>query len=466
MSDPTIIGPQPGPQEAFLSSSADIVIYGGSAGGGKSFGLLIEPMRHVNVKGFNAVLFRRTTVDLRNRGGLWSESQEMYSAAYGTPRESPLMEWRFRSGAVIQFAHLEHDKTVLSWQGAQVCLVGFDELTQFSEYQFWYMLSRNRSMCGVKPYVRCTTNPEADSWVGRLIAWWINQDTGYAIPERAGIVRYFVRVNDSLVWGDAPEDLLMYVDDRGDPIPPKSLTFIPASLEDNKKLMQADPGYRANLLALGTVERERLLKGNWKIRPSAGLYFQREWVEVVDKAPNILRRVRGWDLAATEERDGTDPDWTCGNLMGLDKETGRFWVLDHVYGRLSPHRVEKLLSDTARRDGKSVMIGIPQDPAQAGKAQKVALARLLSGYNVRFRPASGDKITRFSAFSAQAEAQNVSIVRGAWNDRWFRQLENFPPDDHGHDDDADATSEAFGTLMRYMSHTAMISAPEVIQLYA
>ena len=404
-------------------------------------------MRHVNVAGFAAVIFRRTTVDLRNQGGLWPESRKMYQPAGGRPRESPMLEWRFQAGSVVQFAHLEHEKTAFSWQGAQVCMIGFDELTQFTAFQFWYLLSRNRSTCGVRPYVRATCNPEAGSWVAELIAWWIDPETGYAIPERSGVLRWFVRVNDTLIWGDSPEELAEYKDDRGEPIPPKSLTFIPARLEDNPKLMEVDPGYRANLMALTTVERERLLKGNWKIRPAAGLYFQRGWVDVHDAAPAGLRIVRGWDLAATKPRVGTDPDWTTGTKMGVTP-AGHYWVLDHVFDRQAPGGVEDLVFNTATQDGRQVEIAMRQDPGQAGKSQKTALAKKLTGFKVRFNTMTGDKVTRFAPFSAQAEAGNVSVVRGAWNERWFRELENFPPAGHGHDDDADSTAEAFNALLR------------------
>ena len=447
-----VFRPQPGPQEAFLSSPADIVIYGGAAGGGKSHALLMEPMRHVQVPGFSAVLFRRTTVDLRKQGGLWPESRKMYGAAGGRPRETPILEWQFPRGSSVQFGHLEHEKTADSWQGAQVCMIGFDELTHFTEYQFWYLMSRNRTTCGVRPYIRATCNPEADSWVAALIAWWIDPDTGYAIPERAGKVRYFIRLNDTLIWGDSPEDLAHHVDDRGEPIPPKSLTFIPASLDDNPALMQADPGYRANLMALTTVERERLLKGNWKIRPAAGLYFQRSWTPVIDARPAGAewKWVRGWDLAATEWREGTDPDWTTGTLMGFNSRTNRLCVADHRFDRRTPHGVEDMLRNTASDDGKPVVIGLPQDPAQAGKHQRRTLASLLQGYTVRFirmNKTEGNKLVRFGPFSAQAEAGNVDVVRGAWNERWFRELENFPPEEHGHDDDADSTSMAYAVLV-------------------
>lgn len=81
--------------------------------------------------------------------------------------------------------------TVMSITGRvrRICFIGFDELTHFSEAQFWYMLSRNRSMSGVRPYVRATTNPDADSWVAKLIDWWIDDVSGYPIPERGGVVR-------------------------------------------------------------------------------------------------------------------------------------------------------------------------------------------------------------------------------------------------------------------------------------
>ncbi len=100
--------------------------------------------------------------------------------------------------------------------------------------------------------------------------------------------------------------------------------------------------------------------------------------------------------------------------------------------------------NTARQDGFETEIALPQDPAQAGKSQAEHLVRLLAGFNVHARPISGDKVLRFSPFSAQAEAGNVLVLRGPWNDDWFTALEGFP--DAAHDDDADATAEAFNAL--------------------
>lgn len=438
-----VFRPQPGPQEAFLSTPADIAIYGGAAGGGKSWALLAEPARHIHNPDFGAVFFRRTTPQIRNEGGLWDESLKTYSPLGSEPK-SHILQHVFPSGAKATMAHLEHDKTVLNYQGSQIPLICFDELTHFTAKQFWYMVSRNRSMCGVRPYIRATTNPDADSWVADFIAWWIDQETGYPIPQRSGVLRWFVRVGDTIKWADAPEDLQGYKDPGGDTIPPKSVTFISAKLTDNKALMSADPGYMASLMALPTVERERLLGGNWKIRPAAGLYFQRSWCEIVEAVPANLTIVRGWDFAATPKTESNDPDWTAGTKIGRDNH-GNYYVLDHVRDRLGPMGVRRLLLNTAIADGNQVRIDIPQDPGAAGKDQVLGMTKMLVGYNVRSAPVTGDKITRFNGFSAQAEGGNVYVLRGRWNEDWFDALEGFP--EAVHDDDVDSTSQAFNALV-------------------
>jgi predicted phage terminase large subunit-like protein len=453
-----VLAPQAGPQLAFLSSAADIAIYGGAAGGGKTFALLMEPLRHVSNPDFGAVFFRRTTVQVRNEGGLWDESEKLYPLLGAKPTEH-VLSWHFQvpgsnsgASATVSFAHLEHDKTVLNWQGSQIPLICFDELTHFSAKQFWYMVSRNRSSCGVKPYIRATCNPDADSWVAEFIAWWIDQETGYAIPERSGVIRWFVRVNDQLVWADSPEELAEYKAPNEDgvlePIPPKSVTFIAAKLTDNRIFMAADPSYMANLLALPKVERERLLGGNWKIKAAAGLLFQRAWCRVVDAAPTDLEIVRGWDLAGTPKTDQNDPDFTAGTKIGRSRSTRRFIVLDHRRTRDTPGKVKTFVVNTASEDGAEVTVSIAQDPAQAGKYQTNDLTLALAGYSVKSSTETGDKETRFGPFSSQAEAGNVDVLRGAWNAGWFDQLEGFP--DITHDDDADSTSRAFNTFLNPM----------------
>lgn len=448
------IGPQPGPQTMFLASPADIVIYGGGAGGGKTWGLLLEPMRHISNPGFGAVFFRRNSTQIRNEGGLWDESTKLYNEVGGEPRESTL-DWTFPSGASVSFRHLEHEKTKFDWQGSQIPLICFDELTHFSEGQFWYMVSRNRSMCGVKPYIRATCNPDPDSWVAEIIEWWIDQETGYPIKERAGVVRYFVRIGDNIMWADKPEDLAHYKmpgpDGEEIPIPPKSLTFIPALLTDNKAMMEANPDYMANLMAQGTVQRERLMGGNWKIKASDGM-FKRAWFQVVDVPPKMKRMVRGWDLAATpvqDEEGKLKQAATAGVLIGKGVD-GNFYVMNAVVDRLGPEGVVRLIKNTATLDGKAVEGSLPQDPGQAGKSQVKFLIQQLAGYNYRSGVESGDKVTRAMPFAAQAEAGNVYIVKGTWNQAYLDELEAFPIS--AIKDQVDASSRAFNELANNNSY--------------
>src|ERR1700738_1834540 len=226
------ISAQRGPQTEFLRTAADICIYGGAAGGGETVGLILEPLRHVGrVANFTAVFFRRSTPQITNPGGLWDESQNFYPRLGGTAHLG-MREWRWPRAGKIKLSHLPVDTTVHDWQGAQITLICFDELPHFTAHQFFYMVSRNRSTCGVRPYIRATCNPDADSWVADFLAWWIDPASGLPIPERAGVLRYYIRVAEKLVWADKPEELMRDLP-RPEDLPPGidpprpiSVTFI------------------------------------------------------------------------------------------------------------------------------------------------------------------------------------------------------------------------------------------------
>lgn len=434
------IGPQQGPQYRFLTTHADICFYGGAAGGGKTYALLMDPMRHFHNPGFGGVIFRRTSPQITNEGGLWDESMKLYPLVRGRPKSTTL-QWFFPSGAKMKFSHMEHEENKLNWQGSQIPFIGFDEITHFTYTQFMYMLSRSRSSCGVRPYIRGTCNPDPDSWVRKVIDWWIGPD-GYPIAERSGVIRYFVVVDDEWIWADTKKELRAKYGDECDP---KSFTFIASSLFDNKALMEQDPGYLANLKALPKVERERLLGGNWDIRPAAGMYFQRGYFRIVDAPPARAVRVRSWDLAATEKTPLNDPDWTVGVKMSRCLDTGLFFVEHVERGQWASHTVKRVVRNFAEQDGKTVRIRLSQDPGQAGKAQAEDFIRDLAGWRVRAVRETGDKITRAGPVSAQAEAGNICLVRGPWNEPFLRVLEAFGEESE-HDDDVDAFANAFHEL--------------------
>lgn len=457
-----ILRPQEGPQEAFLATSADICIYGGAAGGGKTYGLLLAALRHITVKGFRCTIFRKNYNQIFSPGGLWDEAQDIYSGIKGASPRISDASWQFRGKnsellAKVTFAHIERDADLESWQGSQICFIGFDELTHFSEHTFFYMMSRNRSTCGVIPFIRATCNPDADSWVAKFIAWWIDQETGYPIPERSGVIRWMMRRDETITWADTKEELIEKFDLRTpeELSEPRSVTFIASRVEDNKELLRVNPSYLANLKALPQVERERLLHGNWKIKPAAGLFFRRTQVNMIQALPaDVYMWVRGWDLAATAEDENGDPAYTAGVLMGK-RRCGRYVVADVINKRLSASEVRNLIKMTAAADKRKygkVMQRLPQDPGQAGKDQAQSYIKLLAGYVVKVRPESGSKETRAEPMAAQWQVGNFDVLEADWNDMYFSQLESFP--ESKFKDMVDGGSSAFGEIESGVTYSA------------
>ena len=270
----TVLKPQEGFQQKFLSSEADIVIGGGAAGSGKSYALLLELGRLINVDNATGVVFRRTSPELRAGGGLWDTASTIYGALADI-NNTKLELFFGNSKAKIKFSHLQKESDVHSHQGSQYAFIGFDEIQHFTWKQFNYMLSRNRTMTNINPYIRCTCNPEAGTWLKEFISWWIGED-GYPIEDRDCQLRYMYAKGDKvtdIIWGDSKEEVIEKLDGLLEEtalrfnIQPedliKSVTFIAGSLEDNKKLLVNNPEYVGNLMALDEADKAKLLYGNW-----------------------------------------------------------------------------------------------------------------------------------------------------------------------------------------------------------
>lgn len=431
----TEIRPQPGPQSAFLESVADIVVYGGAAGGGKTFGLLLDPIRFLGVRGYGAVIFRRRYPDITAEGGLWDESWNLYPHAGGKAVESPSPQWTFPSGATVSFRHIQHAKDRLSYKGAQIAAILFDQLEEFEASQFWYLTSRNRSTCGVRPYIRATVNPpeQEDHWLYELIGAWVLPDDP-AYPMAPGELRYFTRDGNDLVWVDAD-----WRDPDGQAA--TSITFIPATIYDNPALLSKDPGYLAKLRALPYVDRERLLNANWLVRAEGGR-FKAEWFRIQDEAPARLAAVaRAWDEAATDD----DGDWTAGAKVGLDG--GVWYILDVARARLSSRGVDALMDQTAALDGRGVEIILQQEPGASGKKVVADHKKRLAGYIARSFSPTGSKPLRIRALESAAEAGNVVLIRGPWNRAFINEATGYnPAASNPVDDQLDAVSGAMQVM--------------------
>lgn len=435
-----VIAPQPGPQTEFLNTDADIAIYGGAAGGGKTFGAVLHLAGFYDVPGFGGIVFRRTNPELTGSGSVWEATRDVFPLLGGKARESPYLQWSFPSGATVELRHLQHESDVLAHQSKQYACVLFEELTGFEESQFWYLLSRLRSTSGVRPHVRATCNPDPESFVRKLVDWWIDP-SGTADPSKSGVLRWFARQDDVLVWGDTRDEVIA----KAPRSRPLSLTFIPARLDDNPALTRKDPEYSSKLEALPQYLRDRLLGGNWNSRAAAGTLFKRHWFKVFDEPPSPrVYTIRFWDKAASEPSpEYPDPDWTVGVKQSLLAD-GSVLIEDLVALRGTPGAVDDAMFATATQDGRGVRVGVFQDPGQAGISDVDKTKAILRKWSVVVIKATKNKVTYAEAWSAQAEKGRVHLLRGAWNDRFFNVTTAFP--DGKHDDDVDAVSGGFQAL--------------------
>lgn len=349
-----IIKPQEGFQEKFLSSPADIVIGGSAAGVGKTFALILEPIRNKDVEGFGGVIFRRTAPQIKNIGGLWDTSMQIYPPLGATPKESTL-EWIFNESVKLKFSHLEYEKNVFDWQGAQLPFIGFDELQHFSKVMFFYLLSRNRSTCGIRPYVRATCNPDPDSWLSEFISWWIDQETGFPIPERDGVIRYMVRDGENYIWGDTVEEVIEKASYLIQPLVEKSginakefvksVTFISGDIYQNRKLLETNPQYLANLMAQDDQTKAQLLHNNWKIVESdRDIYNHASFIGMFENTFSCKSgkkyitadiALKGSDKFAVGGWDGFE----LIDLLIMDKSDGK-QVIDGIKAMANKHQVQ------------------------------------------------------------------------------------------------------------------------------
>ena len=352
-----IIRPQPGFQEKFVGCEADIVWGGAAAGVGKTFAVLLDYLRFHNVTDYGAVVFRRTTKQVKGEGGLWDTAEKLFSELPPKMQPTPNFSehsWTFRNKNKFSFAHLQYEKDKLNWQGTQISYLAFDELTQFSESQYWYLIGRMRSTSGFRALCRCTMNPEESGWVKDflLAGGYLYPDdyhdehlASFPIKEMDGVIRFYLKDNGVILWGDTHTEVALQV-------PPErrhlytsddilSFTFIAGNLEDNVELMKNNPGYRGKLLS---GDEDKVMQ----------LYYGR-WTGKGGDRHKLFQTVHLNDLFTNDFVESGENYMTCDIAMeGVDLFTIAVWDgwrLEHAYSypRTLGDEVLKRIKEVARR---------------------------------------------------------------------------------------------------------------------
>ena len=266
--DRIVFKPNEGPQTEFLSAPEQDVLYGGSAGGGKSYAMLVDPLRYMHIKEHRALLLRKSMPELRE---LIDKSRELYPKAFAGAKFREVEKiWRFPSGASLEFGYLDRDADVYRYQGQSYTWIGIDELTQYpTEFPLQYLQSRLRTTNNdIQCYIRCTANP------GGVGGYWVKKR--YLDPSPP---------NESFTG----EDKI-------------TRRFIPARLEDNPYLA-ADGKYEQMLQSLPAVQRKQLLEGNWDVAEGAAFTefdYENHCIDPFE-IPRTWERVKGIDYGYAAE---------------------------------------------------------------------------------------------------------------------------------------------------------------------
>lgn len=404
---------QPYPKQlAFLLLECREAFYGGAAGGGKSDALLMAALQYVDVPGYAAILFRKSYADLTLPGALMTRAAEWLQpyvdsgeVHWNDKTKTYLFHCPGGGEATLSFGFLDNVNDKYKYQGAEFQFVGFDEVTQIVESNYRYLFSRLRRLKGTKVplRVRGASNP------GGIGHEWVK--------------RRF------LIEG-----------------PSKGRVFIPANMKDNLALDVEE--YNASLDQLDPITREQLKNGDWEVK-TEGSIFHRDWFGTFlpDDLPTYRRKIRWWDMAATEASDrNKDPDYTVGFLLSEDK--GNYYIEDIQRVRKRPAECEKLMRQIAEADGTDVFIRMEQEPGSSGVITVDHFARtVFAGFSFQGVRSTGSKALRAAPASSAAEQHRVFIRKNAvWVGDFFDELEVFPFGEH--DDQVDGFSGSFNAVKK------------------
>jgi len=309
-----IFHPNEGPQTDFLAADEKDVLYGGAAGGGKSYAMIIDPLRYCHKKSHRALILRRSMPELRE---MIDKSRELYPQAFpGAKFREVEKLWNFPSGAKVEFGFLERDADVYRYQGQAYSWIGFDEITHLpTEFSWNYLASRLRTTDPeIKTYLRCTANP------GGVGSHWVKNR--YILPAEH---------NSSFLGKDG-----------------LTRKFIPAKLADNPYLAK-DGVYEQMLKSLPPTQRQQLLEGNWDVAEGAAFTEFEPLVHVITpfELPLHWERVKGIDYGYASE--------SCCLWGIMDINDGTLIIYRELYKKgLTGEELGSIITDMELEDPYSV----------------------------------------------------------------------------------------------------------------
>lgn len=463
-----MIPSKPSPRQLeFLALTVEEALYGGAAGGGKTEAVLIGALRYLHVPGYSAAIFRRTKAEAIMPDGPLARARIWFLPAVLAGRarwdsESNTYLFRTKPGAPessIHFGYLDSDKDLGRYQGSAFQYIAVDELTFWEEHRYRFLFSRCRPSAQLGEPVPCrmraSTNPGGPGhrWVReRFVSRAVHVHRGTAAMKDIALRRAngLELPTPALYVSPPSSDALELARELGRK--PRQAYFVPAFAADNPFLVgDGLASYREQLLMLDPVRRRQLEWGDWEAESSGG-FFSAKCFELVETLPDVTRWVRPWDLAATEAKPGTDPDWTASAPCGLFVEmkpskVKRFCVAAGVeHFREEPAKTEALVIARAKADGRLVTQLFEQEPGSAGKLVMANWHALLTGITVRGVRKTGPKQSYWSPLSGHAN--NVAPILLQVRNEAERQMAAAIIDELttlpvGHDDLADMLAQGF-----------------------
>lgn len=420
--------PQPGPQQQLFACEADEILYGGAAFGGKSSAIVALLTQRLRLRGYRALVLRRTSDDLSHlfdeARWIFHEGRPLGKYAYRPFAPFPATRWFdgcwliSKEGGRAKFSHCHNDDDYKKHTGLQWDDVLFDELPHFTLKQYTEIIARRRgTIPGLRRRAISTANPpEQDDpgseWIKARWAPWLDDDCecedweeldpstgqvvrGKGLPPRWEVVAGIDGEPTRRRKAPAASAQVLYVAMVGEgdnarerfstePFTwrggkAETRTFIASKMADNQAGLEAEPNYVAKLRQNDPVRAQQLEEGDWNIKPAPGLYFKRSWFELVDDVPpGVASWYRRWDLAATvPTRENPDPDWTEGPRVAQHEGNGYIYFDDLASCRLDPGGTDAFIKQTIEEvDGEAVLQVFPVDPGAAGKNEGVRLARI------------------------------------------------------------------------------------------